>query len=59
MEYIKLNKSMCEEMFGGEMDVVEMPDDGKKSYAGQHRNLLYEMHGTEIGMLNNVERILK
>ena len=27
MEYNKLNTSMCEEMFGGEIDVVEVPDE--------------------------------
>ena len=32
---------MCEEMFGGQMDVVEMPDelDNEKSQARQHRDL--------------------
>ena len=46
-------------MFGGEMDVAEVSDNVDKFYAWQHRNLLPEMHGTEVGMLQNVEGILK
>ena len=48
MEYNKLNKSMCEEMLGGEMDVVEVevPDefDNEKSQARQHRDWLHDLH---------------
>ena len=38
--------------------MTEEPDE-EKSHARQQRELLYDMHGTEIGMLANVEGILK
>ena len=36
MEKQNLNNSMCEELFGGKLDVVEVPDDCKKPQARQH-----------------------
>ena len=33
---------MCEELFGGGLDVVEVPDDCEKSQARQHRNWLHQ-----------------
>ena len=49
MENENLNKSFCEDLFGGELDVVEMPDsiDCEKSQARQHRNWLHRL--TEAG----------
>ena len=50
MEYNKLNKNMCEEIFGGEMDVVEVPDelDNKKSQARQHCDWLHNLHNRDV-----------
>ena len=50
---------MCEEMYDREMDVAEEPDNGEESYPRQLRNLLHEIYGTEVGMLQNVVGILK
>ena len=46
MENANLNKSLCEEMFGGEMDVVEVPDEleNEKSQARQGRYWLHQLN---------------
>ena len=56
MVYNKLNKSMCEEMFGGEMDVVEVPDElnNEKSEARQHRDWLHDLHNRDMEKLRKV-----
>ena len=56
MECNKLNKGMCKEMFRGEMDVVEVPDelDNEKSQARQHRDWLHDLHKRDMEKLRKV-----
>ena len=45
MEHFNLNKTMCEEMFGGELDVTEEtpdPFETDKSQVRQYRNWLHQ-----------------
>ena len=58
MEKSNLNKSFCEEMFRGELDVTEEPEK-EKSQARQHCDWLHERHTRETGILQNVEGVLK
>ena len=46
MEFQKLNKSMCEELFGGELDVTEDPGENipDKSQARQHQDCLHQLN---------------
>ena len=61
MENENLNKSLCEELFGGELDVVEVPDsiECEKSQAGHHRDWLYWLNEAEWCIVQKVVRILK
>ena len=59
MEKQNLNNSMCEELFGGELDVVEVPDDCEKSQARQHRNWLHQLNKRDLCSLQNVMDTLK
>ena len=45
-------------MFGGVFDVMKKPE-GEKSQARQHRDWPHERHTREIGMLQNIEAVLK
>ena len=47
---------MCKEMFRGEMDVVEVPDelDNEKSQARQHRDWLHDLHKRDMEKLRKV-----
>ena len=54
MENSNLNRSMCEEMSGGEIDVTEKaPDPFKreKSQVRQYRDWLHERNGRELEIL--------
>ena len=59
MEYNKLNNSICEELFGGELDVVEVPDDFEKSQARQYRNWLHQLNERDWCSLQKVMDTLK
>ena len=61
MEIEKLNKSVCEELFRGELNVVEVPDeiDCEKSQARQHRNWLHRLNEADWCNVQKVVRILK
>ena len=50
MENVNLSKSMCEEMFGGEKDVMENPE-REKYQAKQHRDWLHELYDRDTGIL--------
>ena len=47
MEYENLNKSLCEELFGGEVNVAEEPLEDK-SQARRHRDEMHRNHGVEL-----------
>ena len=52
---------MCEEMFGGDMDVVEVFDelDNEKSQARQHRDWLHDLHNRDMQKLRKVVTTLE
>ena len=50
---------MCEELFGGELDVVEVPDDCEKSQARQHCNWLHQLNEKDWCSLQKVMDTLK
>ena len=52
---------MCEEMFGGEMDMVEVPDglDNEKSQARQHRDWLDDLDNRDMEKLRKVVTTLE
>ena len=53
-----LNKSFCEEIFGGELDVTEKPD-GEKCQARQHKDVLKKGYQKEILMIAKIEEIFE
>ena len=62
MEISDLNKSLCEELFGGEMDVTEKAPDfiqGEDSQVKQYRAWLYERNRKELENLRKVEVALE
>ena len=59
MEKQNLNTSMCEELFEGELDVVEVPDDCEKSQARRHRNWLHQLNERDCYSLQKVMDTLK
>ena len=59
IEKQNLSSSMCEELFGGELDVVEVPDDCNKSQARQHRNWLHQLNERDWCSLQKVMDTLK
>ena len=60
-DFQKLNKSMCEELFGGELDVTEEPgeDMPEKSQARQHRDWLHQLNEKDWYSLQKVMDTLK
>ena len=52
---------MCEEFFGGELDVTELPDeiDCEKSQARQHRDTMHKYHDREMKRWKQVSEILQ
>ena len=50
---------MCEEQFGGELDVMEVSDDCKKSQARQHRDWLHQLNERDWCSLQKVMDTLK
>ena len=61
MELQKLNKSMCEDLFGGELDVTEESgeDMPEKSQAKQHRDWLHQLNEKDWCSLQKVKDTLK
>ena len=53
-----MNRNFCKEMFGGELDITEESEE-EKSQARQHGDWLHETHTRKIGMLQNVQGVLK
>ena len=49
IEYKKLNKSVCDEMFGGDLEIDEEPDDVGKLQAKLHKE---GMKKTSLKILN-------
>ena len=60
IDTLNLNEIMCEEVFGGELDVTQNPEDIilKKSHARQHREWLHDGH-KELAMLQKMEMAQK
>ena len=62
MEFENLNKSVCEELFGGELDVTEKtldPFESDKSKVRQYRDWLHERNEKQLEMLQNVDSALE
>ena len=61
MELQKLNKSMCEELFGGELDVTEKPgeDIPEKSQSRQYRDWLHQLNEKDLCSLKKKMDTLK
>ena len=61
MEFKNLNKTMCEQMFGGELDVtVETvnPFETDKSQVRQYWDWLHERNEKQLEILRKVESAL-
>ena len=62
MEHFNLNKTMCEEIFGGELDVTEetpYPFETDKSQVRQYRNWLHQRNEQQLEILSKVESALE
>ena len=62
MENLNLNKTMCEEVFGGELDVTEEtpdPFETDKSQVRQYRDWLHERDEKQLELLQKVESALE
>ena len=62
MEMKNLNKTICEELFGGELDVTEETVDAfetDKSQVRQYRNWLHERNKNQLEILKKVESALE
>ena len=62
MEFKNLNKSVCEELFGGELDVTEEtpgPFELDKSQVRQYRNWLHQRSEQQLEILSKVESALE
>ena len=62
MEFQKLNKSMCEEMFRGKLDVTEEtpdPFESDKSQVKQYRDWLHVRNEKQLEILKKVESALE
>ena len=62
MEFKNLNKSVCEELFGGELDVTEEtpdPFETDKSQVRQYRNWLHQRNEQQLEILSKVESALE
>ena len=57
MEIWNLNKCMCEELFGGELDVTE-EQQGWKFHVRLHRNWLNQHHAEDLNVLQKVLGVL-
>ena len=58
MEIDKLNKSMCEELFSGRLDVTE-EHRGVKSYVRRQRDWLHRHNAEDMRVLQKVLGILQ
>ena len=57
-----LNKTMCEKLFGGDLDVMEKTPDpfkSNKSQIRQYRNWLHERNERQLEILQKVETALE
>ena len=62
MEFKNLNKTMCDEMFGGELDVAEEtvdPFETDKSQVWQYQDWLHERNKKQLEIPRNVESALE
>ena len=62
MENLNLNKSICEEIFGEELDVTEKvpePFESNKSQVRKYRDWLHERNEKELEILKKVELALE
>ena len=62
MDFKNLNETMCEEMFGGELDVTEETVDASetdKSQVRQYRDWLHERNDKQLGILRKAESALE
>ena len=58
MEMLNLNETMCEELFGGDLDVTEETLDAfeiDKSQVRQYRDWLHERNEKQLEILKKVE----
>ena len=58
MEMLNLNETMCEELFGGDLDVTEVTLDAfeiDKSQVRQYRDWLHERNEKQLEILKKVE----
>ena len=61
MEFKNFNKSLCEELFGGELDVTERAGSvrERKSQVRQYRDWLHERNEKQLELLQKVESALE
>ena len=58
MEKNDLNKSMCEELFGGKLEVTVVPDCYKKSDARRQKNCLYGTLQNAVQRISTIEEMV-
>ena len=62
MEISNLNKTVCEELFGGDLDVTEKtpdPFESDKSQVQQYRDCLHDKNERQLEILQKVETALE
>ena len=62
MEFKNLNKSVCEELFGGELDVTEKtldPFESDKSQVRQYQDWPHERNEKQLELLQKVDSVLE
>ena len=59
MEKNDLNKSMCEELFGGNLEVTVVPDCCEKSDAKRQKNCLYGMLQIVMKRISTIEKMVQ
>ena len=59
MEKNDLNKSMCEELFGGNLEVTLVPDCSEKSEARQQKYCLYGSLQIAMNRISTVEEMVQ
>ena len=59
MEKNDLNKSMCEESFGGNSEVTVVPDCYEKSDARQQKNCLYGTLQNAMNRISTMEKMIQ
>ena len=59
MEENDLNKSMCEELFGGKLEVTVVPDCYEKSDARRQKNCLYGTLQNAMKRISTIEEMVQ